>query len=197
MTNTVTNTKTNTTSFSELTQAWRDGELAARDRLVGLVYDEVRAIARRQLSLHSEATLRPTELAHEALMRVLQQTGEWESRRHLLNVVALATRQVLVDSARRRHAQKRDGGIATGLESAEAEAVTESGSLRLNEALDALAHTDERAAEVITLTYFTGLDRMEIARLLDLSASSVDRALRFGRAWLKDALGDEVAPAHG
>ncbi len=178
------------TSFNELTQAWRDGELAARDQLVGLVYNEVRAIARRQLSLHSEATLRPTELAHEALMRVLQQTGEWQSRRHLLNVIALATRQVLVDSARRRHAQKRDGGVPTDLESAAAVAAPD--SLRLTEALDALAHVDARVAEVITLTYFTGLDRLEIAKLLDISASTVDRALRFGRAWLKDALGDEL-----
>ncbi len=176
------------TTFSELTQAWRDGELAARDRLIGLVYDEVRAIARRQLALHSEATLRPTELAHEALIRVLQQTGEWESRRHLLNVIALATRQVLVDSARRRHALKRDGGVATDLESAEAVAAPD--SLRLSEALDALAGSDARAAEIITLSYFTGLDRLEIAALLEVSASTVDRGLRFGRAWLKEALAD-------
>lgn len=182
--------------FTQLTQAWRAGELAARDQLVSMVYDEVRAIARRQLALHSEATLRPTELAHEALLRVLQQTGEWESRRHLLNVVALATRQVLVDSSRRRHAQKRDGGMATDLESAEAEAVAAPDNLCLNEALDALAEADGRAAEVITLTYFTGLDRMEIAELLDVSASTVDRALRFGRAWLKDALGDTIAITH-
>ncbi len=187
---------TEITSFLELTQAWRAGELAARDQLVGLVYDEVRAIARRQLALHSEATLRPTELAHEALIRVLQQTGEWQSRRHLLNVIALATRQVLVDSARRRHAQKRDGGVPTDLESAEAGAIAAPDSVRLTEALDALAQTDGRAAEVITLTYFTGLDRMEIAALMEVSASTVDRALRFGRAWLKDALGDEAVPAH-
>jgi RNA polymerase sigma factor (TIGR02999 family) len=186
---------TESTSFTELTQAWRAGELAARDRLVGLVYDEVRAIARRQLALHSEATLRPTELAHEALMRVLQQTGEWDSRRHLMNVIALATRQVLVDSARRRHAQKRDGGIAADLESAEAVADAPD-SLRVTEAIDALTQTDARAAEVITLTYFTGLDRMEIATLLDISASTVDRSLRFGRAWLKDSLRDEDTEQH-
>jgi RNA polymerase sigma factor (TIGR02999 family) len=185
---------TEATYFNQLTVAWRAGELAARDQLVGLVYDEVRAIARRQLALHSEVTLRPTELAHEALMRVLQQTGEWESRRHLLNVIALATRQVLVDSARRRHAQKRDGGVATDLESAESVAAPD--SLRLNDALDALAKVDDRAAEVITLTYFTGLDRLEISHLMEVSASTVDRALRFGRAWLKDALGDEAAAAH-
>lgn len=177
--------------FSALTLAWREGELAAREQLIGLVYDEVRAIARRQLALHSEATLRPTELAHEALMRVLQQTGEWQSRRHLLNVVALATRQVLIDSARRRHAQKRDGGIATDLESAAVVAAPD--TLRLGESLDALASEDARAAEVIMLTYFNGLDRLEIAGLLEISASTVDRALRFGRAWLKQSLSDITA----
>lgn len=177
--------------FSALTLAWREGELAAREQLIGLVYDEVRAIARRQLALHSEATLRPTELAHEALMRVLQQTGEWQSRRHLLNVVALATRQVLIDSARRRHAQKRDGGIATDLESAAVVAAPD--TLRLGESLDALASEDPRAAEVIMLTYFNGLDRLEIAGLLEISASTVDRALRFGRAWLKQSLSDITA----
>lgn len=187
---------TESTSFTQLTQAWRAGELAARDRLVGLVYDEVRAIARRQLALHSEATLRPTELAHEALMRVLQQTGDWESRRHLMNVIALATRQVLVDSARRRHAQKRDAGMPADIDSVEVEDISAPDSLRLNEALDALADADARAAEVITLTYFTGLDRMEIASLLDLSASTVDRALRFGRAWLKDALDEADTARH-
>lgn len=184
------------TAFAELTKAWRAGELAARDRLVALVYDEVRAIARRQLARHAEATLRPTELAHEALIRVLQQTGEWQSRRHLLNVIALATRQVLVDSARRRHAQKRDGGVATDLESVEAEVSVP--SLDLDESLDALGHTDARAAEIVSLTYFGGLERNEIAELLGLSLSSVDRSLRFGRAWLKAALSGEATQApHG
>jgi RNA polymerase sigma factor (TIGR02999 family) len=176
------------TAFAELTKAWRAGELAARDRLVALVYDEVRAIARRQLARHAEATLRPTELAHEALIRVLQQTGEWQSRRHLLNIIALATRQVLVDSARRRHAQKRDAGVAADLDSVVAEASAP--SLDLDDSLEALAQADGRAAEVISLTYFGGLERIEIAELLGLSLSSVDRSLRFGRAWLKVALSD-------
>ncbi|MGD9583525.1 MAG: ECF-type sigma factor [Lysobacterales bacterium] len=174
--------------FSALVTAWRDGDLAARDRLVGLVYDEVRAIARRQLARHRDYTLRPTELAHEALIRVLQQTGEWQSRRHLMNVIALATRQVLVDSARRRHAQKRDGGQITGIDAAESVPVPD--PLHLDEALTALAEVDARAAEVVTLTYFAGLDRQQIADLMDLSTSTVDRCLRFGRAWLKQSLAD-------
>ena len=141
-----------TLNFSELLAAWREGELAARDAMVNLVYHEVRAIARRQLAAHRDATLAATELAHEALMRVLGQTGEWQSRRHLMNVIALATRQILVDSARRRHAQKRDSGPVTDLGS-KAELVAAPGSgdtLQVDEALHALAAVDARAAEVIS-----------------------------------------------
>lgn len=179
-----------TPSFTELLDAWRDGELAARDAMVSLVYDEVRAIARRQLSQHRDATLAPTELAHEALMRVLQQTGEWQDRRHLMNVVALATRQILVDAARKRHAQKRDGGPVTSLDDHLERHAAPADTLDVDESLNALAQVDARAAEVISLTYFGGLEREEIARLMDVSASTIDRALRFGRAWLKDALRD-------
>lgn len=176
-------------AFTELLAAWRDGELAARDAMVNLVYHEVRAIARRQLSAHRDATLAPTELAHEALMRVLGQDGAWKDRRHLMNVIALATRQILVDSARRRRAQKRDGGPMTDLESkADWLAAPVADTLQVDEALHALAEVDARAAEVISLTYFAGMEREEIAALMTVSPSTIDRALRFGRAWLKDAL---------
>lgn len=178
-----------THDFTALLAAWQEGELAARDAMVNLVYHEVRAIARKQLAAHREATLAPTELAHEALMRVLGQTGEWQSRRHLMNVIALATRQILVDSARRRHAQKRDAGPLTDLDSkADQIAAPGADTLQVDEALQALAAIDARAAEVIALTYFAGMERDEIAGLMALSASTIDRALRFGRAWLKDAL---------
>lgn len=177
-------------AFTELLSAWHDGELAARDAMINLIYHEVRGIARRQLAAHREATLAATELAHEALMRVLQQTGEWQSRRHLMNVIALAVRQILVDSARRRHAQKRDGGEIIELDS-RIELPIAVDTLNVDEALHALTSVDARAAEVIALTYFTGLEREEIAVLMEVSASTIDRALRFGRAWLKEALRDD------
>lgn len=175
--------------FQALQQAWRSGALRARDALVELVYQEAKEIARRQLALQMHATLAPTELAHEALIRVLKQTGEWQDRRHLLNVLALATRQVLVDAARRRQAQKRDGGQLTEL-TERAQAVEAPGDqlLEIDAALLALADVDARAAEVISLMYFSGQERDAIASLLNCSPSTIDRALRFGRAWLKDAL---------
>lgn len=175
--------------FHALQQAWRSGALRARDALVEMVYQEAKDIARRQLALQMHATLAPTELAHEALIRVLKQTGEWQDRRHLLNVLALATRQVLVDAARRRSAQKRDGGHLTELTD-RAEQIEAPGQslLEIDEALVALAEVDARAAEVISLMYFSGQERDAIAGLLGCSPSTIDRALRFGRAWLKDAL---------
>ncbi|WP_170113316.1 ECF-type sigma factor [Ahniella affigens] len=175
--------------FQSLQQAWRSGALQARDALVELVYQETKEIARRQLAQQMHATLAPTELAHEALLRVLKQTGDWQDKRHLLNVLALATRQVLVDAARRRMAQKRDGGHMTALtERAQLVAAPGDELLEIDTALMALAEVDARAAEVISLMYFSGQERDAIARLLDCSPSTVDRALRFGRAWLKDAL---------
>lgn len=182
-----------TLDFRALQAAWRRGELQARDALVGLVYQEAREIARRQLALHASATLAPTELAHEALMRVLKQTGEWADRRHLMNVLGLATRQILVDAARRRQAMKRDPGVITTLDDKAdvlPEPVPDRAILDVDDAIEALAEADARAAEVISLTYFSGLDREAIASLLEVSPSTVDRALRFGRAWLKDALRD-------
>jgi len=177
--------------FRNLQSAWRSGALRARDTLVELVYREARDIARRQLALHAGATLAPTELAHEALLRVLKQTGEWADRRHLMNVIALATRQVLVDAARRRGAAKRDAGIITTLDDkadAIPEPIAEAAILDVDDAIVALAEADARAAEVISLTYFSGLDREQVATMLSMSPSTVDRSLRFGRAWLKDAL---------
>ncbi|MBK8286773.1 MAG: sigma-70 family RNA polymerase sigma factor [Ahniella sp.] len=188
---------TDAPDFQALLFAWRNGTLRARDSLVELVYQEAREIARRQLARHAQATLAPTELAHEALMRVLKQTGEWQDRRHLMNVLALATRQVLIDGARRRSAGKRDAGDITSLDDkADVLAAPESSVHDIDEAILALAEADARAAEVISLTYFSGLEREAIADLMAVSPSTVDRALRFGRAWLKDALQDSAGP-HG
>lgn len=188
---------TESLDFRSLQSEWRSGALQARDALVGLVYQEAREIARRQLRLHESATLAPTELAHEALMRVLKQTGEWTDRRHLMNVIALATRQILVDAARKRHAAKRDAGIITTLDDKAdmiPEIAPDSAILDVDDAIDALAQADSRAAEVISLTYFSGLEREAIATLLEVSPSTVDRSLRFGRAWLKDALRPAMHP---
>src|SRR5690606_21656231 len=111
--------------------------------------------------------------------------------RHFFHVVAQATRQVLVDRARKRLAGKRGGGVEA-LPLSQAEGVGEEARdgdlVRIDEALSELAVADARQARIVELTYFGGFGREAIAAALDLSVSTVDRDLRFARAWLKDAL---------
>jgi RNA polymerase sigma-70 factor, ECF subfamily len=176
--------------ITQLLRRWQKGEDAAREQLVELVYDQVRAIARGAIRQHPGGTLSPTDLAHEALIRLLGEQADWEDRRHFYNVIAQATRQILVDSARRRQREKRGGGVVPeALSAAENVAISEDENiLRLNEAIEQLMRRDARSAQVIELTYFGGLERSEVADALGLSVPTIDRDLRFGRAWLKRAL---------
>lgn len=179
---------------SELTglmRAWQGGDAAAGEQLLELVYARVRAIAAQSLRAQREATLTPTELAHEALLRLLGDTPDWRDRQHFFHVVAQATRQILVDHARRRLADKRGGGQAA-LPLSAAELVSqpedEAALLRVDEALSELAEIDPRRARIVELVYFGGFARVEIAQALGISEGTVDRDLRFARAWLKQAL---------
>lgn len=176
--------------ITRLLRRWQAGDLVARERLVEAVYAQVRAIAGRTVRANPGSTLGATELAHEALARLLGADASWENRRHFFNVVAQATRQILVDAARRRVRDKRGGGaIAVSLSAADEQAQAEDEDLlRLHEALEQLAARDARKAQVLELTYFGGLDREELARALEVSVPTVDRDLRFGKAWLKRAL---------
>jgi RNA polymerase sigma-70 factor (ECF subfamily) len=176
---------------TQLLRAWQAGDADAREQLMALVYDRVRAIAAQSLQRQTGSTLTPTELAHEALMRLLGADAAWVDRRHFFHVVAQATRQVLVDRARRRLSEKRGSGVeALPLSQAESVSGSERDEdlLRVDEALENLALSDERQARIIEMTYFGGFSREEIAEALELSISTVDRDLRFARAWLKDAL---------
>lgn len=176
--------------ITQLLRQWQGGDLGAREKVVEAVYAQVRAIAGRTVRANPGATLGATELAHEALVRLLGNEATWENRRHFFHVVAQATRQILVDAARRRLRDKRGGGaLAVSLSAADEMAQAEDEDLlRLHEALEQLAARDPRKAQVLELTYFGGLDREEIARALEVSVPTVDRDLRFGRAWLKRAL---------
>jgi RNA polymerase sigma factor (TIGR02999 family) len=178
--------------LTRLMRAWQGGDAQARSRLFDLVYDRVRAIAAQSIRRQGGATLTPTELAHESLLRLLDADAGWADRRHFFHVVAQATRQVLVDHARRRLAGKRGSGAeAVTLSEADALATDDPDArlLRVSEALEALAAQDARRAQIIELTYFGGFSREEIAAALEVSVGTVDRDLRFGRAWLKVELG--------
>jgi RNA polymerase sigma-70 factor (ECF subfamily) len=155
------------------------------------VYANVRAIAAQSLRRTPNATLDATDLAHEALIRLLGSNAEWQNRKHFFHVAAQATRQVLVDMARRRLADKRGGGVehveldfASDVQTSE----HDSNLLRIDAALDDLSRTDARRAEIIELVYFGGLSRAEVAAAMEVSEGTVDRDLRLARAWLKVAL---------
>jgi RNA polymerase sigma-70 factor, ECF subfamily len=174
-----------------LLRRWQDGDAGAREQLMTLVYDRVRAIAAQSLQRQAFATLTPTELAHEALIRLLGADASWVDRHHFFHVVAQATRQLLVDSARRRLSDKRGAGAellplsrAEGLGRAD----RDEDLVRVDQAMSELETADARQARIVEMTYFGGFSREEIARALETSVSTVDRDLRFARAWLKDAL---------
>ncbi len=176
---------------TRLIEAWRGGDDAAREQLIDRVYLNVRAIAAQSLRRMPNATLSATDLAHEALIRMLGTSAAWENRKHFFHVAAQATRQVLVDAARRRLSDKRGGGAerivlddVLGLSNSDSDAEF----LRIDDALRDLANADLRRAKMIELVYFGGLSRAEVAETLAVSEGTVDRDLRLARAWLKTAL---------
>lgn len=177
--------------ITRLIAAWHAGDDGAREALVERVYANVRAIAANSLHQMPGATLTPTDLAHEALIRLLGADASWEDRRHFYRVAAQATRQILVDAARQRLAAKR----GSGAERVDIEAAYEvaddredANLLRLDDALRDLERKDARRAQTVELTYFGGLSRIEVAAALDISEATVDRDLRLARAELRDAI---------
>ena len=171
-------------------RAWQSGDATAAERLFELVYPRVRAIANRAMQGAANGSITPTDLAHDALLRLIDDVPDWHNRRHFFHVVAQAARQILVDRARRRFAEKRGHGNAPVSLSA-ADAVQSGGDdslLRVDDALADLATLDPRRARIVEMVYFGGFSRVEIASALDVSEGTVDRDLRFARAWLRQAL---------
>lgn len=176
---------------TQLIARWRNGDADAREALVQRVYANVRAIAAQSLRNAPAATLSTTDVAHEALIRLLGADANWQDRRHLYHVAAQATRQVLVDAARRRLSDKRGAGaehvpIEAALELSDPGA--DANLIRLDDALRDLHHSDARRAQIVELVYFGGLGRAEVAASLEISETTVDRDLRLARAWLRSAL---------
>lgn len=172
-------------------------------KLLPLLYDELRQLARAQVHrLARGRTLQATDLVHEAWLRVAKATQpegdpDWDGRAHFFGAAANAMRHILVDQARRRTALKRDAGKRTDLpdELPEIEAgPLPSDVLALNDALEELEGSHDRAARVVTLKFFSGLEMAEIASVVGVSLPTVERDWRFARAWLQDRLGAEGLP---
>jgi RNA polymerase sigma factor (TIGR02999 family) len=170
------------------------GEEAALAQVIPLVYDELLRLARLHMRRERTGhTLEPTALVHEAYARLAGADLTLQDRRHFFAVASRAMRRILVDHARTRGSLKRGEGAARttlGEEIPAPEAGTD--VLELDEALTRLAQVDERKARVVELHYFGGLSHEEIAEVLDVSPATVDRDLRFARAWLHGHLEDDA-----
>ena len=173
---------------TDLLLSWRQGDAAALDRLVPLVYDKLRRVARRHVRGESPGhTLQATALVHEAYLRLVDVNRMTVTNRaHLMGVAGTLMRQILVDHARRQRADKRGGGVTVlSLDEALPAAWTSSVDvLALDEALDALSAIDARQCRVVELRFFAGLKIDEAATALEISPATVEREWALAKAWL-------------
>jgi RNA polymerase sigma factor (TIGR02999 family) len=184
--------------ITELLFLWRQGDGAARERLMAVLYDDLRRRAagylRRERAGH---TLQPTALVHEAYLRLVEQDRVvWQNRAHFMAIAASMMRRVLADHGRRQKANKR-GGAGTRVTFEEAfSPVAPRGLdlLALDEALTDLATLDEQQARIVELRAFGGLGVEETAEVLGISPATVKRHWAFALAWLQRRLGTQSSP---
>ena len=173
---------------THILQSLHSADAPQQAALVAIVYDELRSIAQRQLRNERPGhTLQPTALAHEAYLRLLGgNTPPWQNRAHFMAVAARAMREILVDHARRRKAQKRGGGqpLTVLSESLQVAGNRPVAFDDLDQALVDLARLSERQAQVVELRYFGGLTIEETGAVLDISPATVKREWTLARAWL-------------
>ena len=157
-----------------------------------LVYDELRAVAgsyfRQQPEDH---TLQPTALVNEAFIKLVATKAGWKDRAHFLAVAATAMRQILVDHARKRLTSRRGGGVARLTLTGEFTPIVPDHDvdlLGLHEALEALLTLDQRQAQVVEMRFFGGMSAAEVAEVLGVSKTTVDKSWRAARAWLNAQL---------
>ena len=167
---------------------WTAGDPAAAERLLPLVYHELRALAGGVFrGQRADQTLQPTALVHEAFLRLIDHDkASVRDRAHFLALAARAMRQILTDHARRRRAQKRGGGWGRASR-IDAPTPSEGESLDLlllDEVLERLQQVDPRQHRIVELRFFAGLDMDEVAQVLELSKPTVEREWRAARAWL-------------
>jgi len=179
--------------MNEVTQilnAIEAGEPRAAEKLLPLVYDELRKLAAAKLS-HEQAgqTLQATALVHEAYLRLVDvdKVQQWDSRGHFFAAAAEAMRRILVENARRKGRQKH-GGELDRVELSESDLATTTSDERLlaiDEALDTLAQDDPQAAELVKLRFFAGFSLTEAAEILGMSRTTAYEQWAYARAWLR------------
>jgi RNA polymerase sigma factor (TIGR02999 family) len=195
-------TSTSSTSSQAVTQLlvrWKTGDSSALEALLPLVYDELHKLARHYLaSERPDHTLQTTALVHEAYLRLVDQSpGKRgiENRAHFFGIAARLMRQILVDYARARRANKRGAGcIVTLDESANIVKNQSPDLIALDDALTGLAQLDEQQARIVELRFFAGLSIEETAYALDISPATVNRNWTAARLWLYRELSGGARP---
>jgi RNA polymerase sigma factor (TIGR02999 family) len=185
--------------ITRILEAVQQGDPKAAAELFPLVYQELRKVAGQKMAQEGPGhTLQPTELVHEAWLRLAgKQSHEWQNRAHFFGAAAEAMRRILVDRARRRNRLKR-GGQFERVELEEVDLpspMPDDDLLALDEALGRLTEFDSRAAEVVKLCFFAGLTHEQAARELGVSLSTIERTWTFARAWLFQEIENRPGPA--
>jgi RNA polymerase sigma factor (TIGR02999 family) len=190
---------------TRLLQCWADGDAAALESLWPLVYDDVRRLARRQMSRErADHTLQGTALVNEAFIRLSgQRVLEWQNREQFLSLAAQIMRRVLVDHARQRGAQRRgDAAKRVSLHDTQAAFEVDAAQaldtlndervdvLAIDSALSKLQQIDAPQGRIVELRYFGGLTLEETARVVGISLASVKREWAMARAWLRRELAE-------
>lgn len=180
-------------AITQLLIDWGKGDQAALDRLMPLVYSELRRLAtnylRRERMGH---TLQPTALVNEAYLKLVgQKNAKWQNRAQFFAISAQMMRRILVDHARRHQAEKRGGSDQQRLSITSAEELVSQPAvdlLALNEALEELTNMDPQQGRIVELKFFGGLSIDETADVLSISHSTVEREWKSARAWLRRRL---------
>lgn len=174
---------------------WGNGDHAALDELIPLVYDELRRMARRYMRRESQDhTLQTSALVNEAYLRLVDQKSvQWQNRAHFFGVAAQLMRRILVDHARSRSRAKRGGG-AQRVSLAEPALISKEASevIALDDALSNLAEMDPRKSQIVEMKFFGGLTTEEVAEVLKITPRTVEREWRKAKAWLNRALSKGV-----
>jgi RNA polymerase sigma factor (TIGR02999 family) len=188
-------TPPNPDDVSQLILDWADGDQAALDKLIPLVYNELRRLAHHYMRReHPGHTLQTTALVDEAYLRLVDQTHtHWKSRAQFFGIAAQLMRRILVDHARSHLYAKRGGGARkVGLEDVAVLSPQRGADLiALDDALERLSSIDPRKSHVVELRYFGGLSVEETAEILEVSAITIKRDWLVAKAWLRREIGNE------
>lgn len=185
-----------THTVTRLIEAIGRGDREAEDRLIALVYEELKRMAASKMAREdADHTLQPTALVHEAWLRISGGGGPvFENRVHFFSVAAEAMRRILIESARRKLASKRGARAEHEIlrEDHWVTAAPAEEMLAVHEALGLLALEDRALAELVSLRYFAGMTMDETAAALGLTVRTAERMWTYGRAWLRKAIGDRL-----